>query len=153
MLRFRHLPRLRSCLRQFATASPSEAAPVSRNAKLLQKIREQQQLKAATLAKESDARMKTLTNEWTPRQLRWNLALWGAGFFGFVWWAAIYGRSVQLKTSPLFKGVMFTLRQDPKVRKWIGDSLESSNHVNGFINHIKGRAEISFDITGTSGKL
>lgn len=138
------------------TTSPTaeqSGATLSRNAQLMQKIRQQQQVKAAKMAKKNDPRMKTISTEWTPRQLRWNLFLWGTAFAGFMTWAVSYGRSVQLKTSPLFKGVMFTLRQDSKVRKWIGNNLEASKHVEGYVNHIKGRADISFEITGSLGNL
>jgi hypothetical protein len=142
----------RTQCRGLSGAAPiSEPPSLSRNALLLQNIREQQRVKAAKNAKKNENHMKTITNEWTPRELRWGLTVWGVAFVGFMTWAVSYGRSVQLKTSPIFKGVMFTLRQDPSVRKWIGNNLEASKYIDGSINHIKGKADISFGITGSLG--
>lgn len=63
---------------------------------------------------------------------------------------------------------MFTLRQDRQVRKWIGENINCDWKVRqrqdvyhahllalvqvlGFINHIKGRADIEFQVHGTKG--
>jgi hypothetical protein len=63
--------------------------------------------------------------------------IWGSVFTGFFAWSVWYGRSIQMKNSPLFKGVMFTLRQDGQVKQWIGRNIEPSWNVEGFVNHIK----------------
>lgn len=84
------------------------------------------------------------------KQSRLSIFVSTAAFIGFLGWAASYNHSHQIRSTPLFKGVLFTLRQDEQVRKWIGSSIASSN-VWGSLNHIKGRANISFDILGSHG--
>ena len=80
----------------------------------------------------------TPLSEWSTGKLRGRVVGWTLFFAGFFSWAIWYGRSIQIKYTPLFKGIMFTLRQDPQVREWIGSDLSPSNHVDGFVNHIKG---------------
>jgi hypothetical protein len=40
-----------------------------------------------------------------------------------------YCHGRQIRSSPLFKGAMFTLRQDRQVAQWIGEDLVPSNQV------------------------
>jgi hypothetical protein len=91
--------------------------------------------------------------QFTPAQSRRRLIGWSIAFCGFFSWAIWYSHSTQIKHTPLFKGILFTLRQDKHVRRWIGDGIEPARDVDGFINHIKGRADISFNVTGTMGAI
>lgn len=114
------------------------------------------------------------TNELTRTQLNARIAVWVVLTGGFCYWAIKYAKTRQIKGTPLFKGVMFTLRQDPVVRKWIGGEtnntrgqkrdldeeisndmssiVKEGSFINGYLNHNKGSANLEFDIEGSGGK-
>ncbi|KAI3656966.1 hypothetical protein MP638_004197 [Amoeboaphelidium occidentale] len=102
---------------------------------------------------------KTLTNKLDNPTVRFrSIAMWSTVFGSFFVWAVYYGRSIQIKNSPLFKGVLFTLRQDNQVKKYVGKEFDigTSNWIKGLVlghvNHVKGQAELKFDIEGKEGK-
>lgn len=88
----------------------------------------------------------------TPAQFRIRFVFYSVTFLGFGSWALYFAHGSQIENTPLFKGVMFTIRQDAKVRKYIGQDIQNDWRMWGWINHIKGRADLDFDIQGSEGK-
>jgi hypothetical protein len=86
------------------------------------------------------------------RQSKLTIAAWSIFFGGFFYWAINFMRDSQIKKTPLFKGIMFTIRHDHNVRRYIGDKIGEAENLSGFLNHIKGRANLSFDVSGDMGK-
>ena len=91
-------------------------------------------------------------SQFSRSQRRLRLWVWGTAFTGFFSWAVYYAHGVQIQNTPLFKGVLFTLRQDAKVKRYIGTDLQVDWKIFGWINHIKGRADIDFEVNGSQGK-
>lgn len=98
----------------------------------------------------------TLNAQESARVTRVKLLAWSVLFAGFTYWALDVTHTRQIKGTPLFKGVMLTLRHDPMVHKWIGTEADAAikldGKVDGFINHLKGNAQLDFDIEGPGGR-
>ncbi|KAI3631440.1 hypothetical protein MIR68_010930 [Amoeboaphelidium protococcarum] len=88
----------------------------------------------------------------------------------FLIWSMQRQKESQIKGTPLFKGVMYQLRTDRSVKKWIGEDVQCISRKSvtgyfyelfgksygeslfGYVNHLRGRAQLQFTVEGSKGK-
>lgn len=75
------------------------------------------------------------------------------GTSGLTIWYYLYNKNInsQKYGATLFKGIMYHLRHNDKVEQELGSKIKfhSTDQVKGNLNSIKGKADISFPVTGT----
>ncbi|KAJ3279497.1 hypothetical protein HK104_001421 [Borealophlyctis nickersoniae] len=90
----------------------------------------------------------------SPRSPLPYVALTAAGVA--FWWDVIAGGiNSQKSHSGIFKAVMYHLRHDDKAAQLLGSNIhydgERHAKVEGFVNMMKGRADITFPVEGSAG--
>lgn len=75
---------------------------------------------------------------------------------GSVLWATVLAVSMnyQRTSSSVVNGTLFTVRYDPQVQELLGDKVDYADSwpwVSGSVNHLKGKVDISFDVSGSTG--
>ncbi|CAO3634410.1 unnamed protein product [Cunninghamella blakesleeana] len=81
----------------------------------------------------------------------------GGAIIGTAVW--IVGLSSALNyqrlSSSVVSGTLFMVRYDPRVIELVGDNVDYADYwpwIGGTVNHLKGKVDISFDITGSKGE-
>ncbi|KAI9016242.1 cytochrome oxidase complex assembly protein 1-domain-containing protein [Phycomyces nitens] len=79
-------------------------------------------------------------------------ALVGAGV-----WAGVlgYAMNYQRLSSSIVNGTLFMVRYDPRIIALVGDQVDyadSTPWISGSVNHLKGKVDIGFDVTGKTGE-
>ncbi|KAG0173485.1 hypothetical protein DFQ28_007116 [Apophysomyces sp. BC1034] len=91
----------------------------------------------------------------TPISRRWRLA--GGVAVGAVVWGGVLASSMnyQRTSSSVVNGTLFTVRYDPRVIELLGDKVDYADQwpwISGTVNHLKGRVDVSFDVSGSTGE-
>ncbi|ORZ18167.1 cytochrome oxidase complex assembly protein 1-domain-containing protein [Absidia repens] len=61
----------------------------------------------------------------------------------------------QRLSSSVVSGTLFMVRYDPRVIDLVGDKVDYADAwpwISGTVNHLKGKVNIAFDVTGTKGE-
>jgi cytochrome c oxidase assembly factor 1 len=61
----------------------------------------------------------------------------------------------QRLSSSVVSGTLFMVRYDPRVIDLVGDKVDYADSwpwISGTVNHLKGKVNIAFDVTGSKGK-
>ncbi|CAO3628917.1 unnamed protein product [Cunninghamella echinulata] len=62
----------------------------------------------------------------------------------------------QRLSSSVVSGTLFMVRYDPRVIDLVGDNVDYSDYwpwIGGTVNHLKGKVDISFNVTGSKGEI
>ncbi|KAJ3195913.1 hypothetical protein HK101_010670 [Irineochytrium annulatum] len=63
-------------------------------------------------------------------------------------------QKAQRITSPIVKAVVYHLRHDPLIERELGTdiAIDKNSGVNGYVDHYKGKADVSFRVKGSAGE-
>ncbi|KAI8974392.1 cytochrome oxidase complex assembly protein 1-domain-containing protein [Pilobolus umbonatus] len=89
-----------------------------------------------------------------PSKRRW---LWTGLGVGAVVWVVGLGAALnhQRLSSSVVHGTLFMVRYDPRVIELLGDKVDYADSwpwISGTVNHLKGRINIEFDVSGSKGE-
>ncbi|KAI8089379.1 cytochrome oxidase complex assembly protein 1-domain-containing protein [Halteromyces radiatus] len=81
----------------------------------------------------------------------------GGAILGTVVWVVGLSSALnyQRLSSSVVSGTLFMVRYDPRVIELVGDKVDYADSwpwISGTVNHLKGKVNIAFDVTGSKGE-